>query len=381
MYLRARYLAPGLETFASRDPWRGSASAPRTWNGYAWVEGNVVNRVDPGGMAAGIAACESSAPSVEVSTRRAATGASSSVVGVAYLASPRPAAPSLDICMILAENARATAGAGIGSELISQIDGLKALGWLGIAVEGVELACALKQGDAGAVLRQGAEMLLGLTPTGLLLDVIRLFSGLNLRENNTPPHLPFEHNSRFMECSMKPGFRGARTYEALGEMWSWHCDGSNCHPVPEQAFIAMQEALPSFFVEDGRLGNLSRDQIRYLMDWLADHPQVKDAIRQEPWTSRSDRNDRLNATLTFLLAQHYLWGGTTDDLRNGAGWSDLSEEYFSLNYWEARRKPSGALYDPRPEVVFPGLLRDLESLTWVNPLLAMDCRFGYRPRD
>ncbi|KXK54796.1 MAG: YD repeat-containing protein [Chloroflexi bacterium OLB13] len=50
VYLRARYLAPSLGTFASRDPWRGSASAPRTWNGYAWVEGNVVNRVDPGGM-------------------------------------------------------------------------------------------------------------------------------------------------------------------------------------------------------------------------------------------------------------------------------------------------------------------------------------------
>ncbi len=42
VYLRARYLAPALGTFASRDPWRGSASAPRTWNGYAWVEGNVV---------------------------------------------------------------------------------------------------------------------------------------------------------------------------------------------------------------------------------------------------------------------------------------------------------------------------------------------------
>ncbi len=50
VYLRARYLAASLGTFASRDPWRGSASAPRTWNGYAWVEGNVINRVDPGGM-------------------------------------------------------------------------------------------------------------------------------------------------------------------------------------------------------------------------------------------------------------------------------------------------------------------------------------------
>ncbi|MCO6445950.1 MAG: hypothetical protein J5J04_17905 [Anaerolineae bacterium] len=38
VYLRARYLAPGLGTFASRDPWRGTSSALRTWNGYAWVE-------------------------------------------------------------------------------------------------------------------------------------------------------------------------------------------------------------------------------------------------------------------------------------------------------------------------------------------------------
>ncbi len=75
VYLRARYLAPSLGTFASRDPWRGSASAPRTWNGYAWVEGNVVNRVDPGGMAAGIAACESSAPLIEAlkTTARSST--------------------------------------------------------------------------------------------------------------------------------------------------------------------------------------------------------------------------------------------------------------------------------------------------------------------
>ncbi|MBK9122421.1 MAG: RHS repeat-associated core domain-containing protein [Chloroflexi bacterium] len=75
VYLRARYLAPSLGTFASRDPWRGSASAPRTWNGYAWVEGNVVNRVDASGMAAGIAACESSAPLIEAlkTTARSST--------------------------------------------------------------------------------------------------------------------------------------------------------------------------------------------------------------------------------------------------------------------------------------------------------------------
>lgn len=41
VYLRARYLAPALGTFASRDPWPGSATAPRTWNGYAWDKADV----------------------------------------------------------------------------------------------------------------------------------------------------------------------------------------------------------------------------------------------------------------------------------------------------------------------------------------------------
>ncbi len=77
MYLRARYLAPSLGTFASRDPWRGSASAPRTWNGYAWVEGNVVNRVDPSGMQSiGFAPYSGSKPDV-VYTVNAASGGSS----------------------------------------------------------------------------------------------------------------------------------------------------------------------------------------------------------------------------------------------------------------------------------------------------------------
>ncbi|MBK9122409.1 MAG: RHS repeat-associated core domain-containing protein [Chloroflexi bacterium] len=76
-YLRARYLAPALGTFASRDPWRGSASAPRTWNGYAWVEGNVVNRVDPGGkQSTGFAPYSGSEPDV-VYTVNAASGGSS----------------------------------------------------------------------------------------------------------------------------------------------------------------------------------------------------------------------------------------------------------------------------------------------------------------
>jgi RHS repeat-associated protein len=51
VYLRARYLNPALGIFASRDPYEGDGSAPLTWNGYGWVEGNVVNRVDPRGQA------------------------------------------------------------------------------------------------------------------------------------------------------------------------------------------------------------------------------------------------------------------------------------------------------------------------------------------
>ncbi|MBK9121511.1 MAG: RHS repeat-associated core domain-containing protein [Chloroflexi bacterium] len=77
VYLRARYLAPGLGTFASRDPWRGTASAPRTWNGYAWVEGNVVNRVDPGGMQSiGFAPYSGSEPDVVYTVNTASGGSS-----------------------------------------------------------------------------------------------------------------------------------------------------------------------------------------------------------------------------------------------------------------------------------------------------------------
>jgi RHS repeat-associated protein len=48
-YHRARYYAPSLGIFPSLDPWEGLFDRPMSLNGYSWVEGNVVNRVDPSG--------------------------------------------------------------------------------------------------------------------------------------------------------------------------------------------------------------------------------------------------------------------------------------------------------------------------------------------
>jgi RHS repeat-associated protein len=50
VYLRARMYAPSLEVFLSRDPWSGNAQQPLSFNGYSWVEGNPINRVDPSGL-------------------------------------------------------------------------------------------------------------------------------------------------------------------------------------------------------------------------------------------------------------------------------------------------------------------------------------------
>jgi RHS repeat-associated protein len=49
LYLRARHYAPRLGAFPSLDPYEGSAARPMSLNGYAWVEGNVANAVDPSG--------------------------------------------------------------------------------------------------------------------------------------------------------------------------------------------------------------------------------------------------------------------------------------------------------------------------------------------
>ena len=49
VYLRARYLSPGLGVFASLDPFEGMAGRPMSLNGYMYVEGNTPNMVDPSG--------------------------------------------------------------------------------------------------------------------------------------------------------------------------------------------------------------------------------------------------------------------------------------------------------------------------------------------
>jgi RHS repeat-associated protein len=49
-YHRARYYNAGLGTWASLDPFEGIHNRPMSLNGYSWVEGNVVNGVDPSGF-------------------------------------------------------------------------------------------------------------------------------------------------------------------------------------------------------------------------------------------------------------------------------------------------------------------------------------------
>jgi RHS repeat-associated protein len=49
VYLRARYLNPGIGAFASLDPFEGVADAPMSLNGYGYVHGNPSNWTDPSG--------------------------------------------------------------------------------------------------------------------------------------------------------------------------------------------------------------------------------------------------------------------------------------------------------------------------------------------
>jgi RHS repeat-associated protein len=48
-YHRARHLSPSLGTWLSLDPFEGMTDRPMSLNGYAWVEGNVVNATDASG--------------------------------------------------------------------------------------------------------------------------------------------------------------------------------------------------------------------------------------------------------------------------------------------------------------------------------------------
>ncbi len=140
VYLRARYLVPALGTFASRDPWRGTASAPRTWNGYAWVEGNVVNRVDGSGMAAGIAACESTAPVIEAVTITELTANTATALETASIPGNLPPSYSIQaspVWYFMIDPLRAIAQAGAGT---FEKDGDGFGGWGGAVATGLALA-------------------------------------------------------------------------------------------------------------------------------------------------------------------------------------------------------------------------------------------------
>jgi|GEM_PF-6200892 RHS repeat-associated protein len=49
-FLRARYYQPSNGRFVSQDPWQGDEKQPLSLNKYAYVSGDSINFVDPGGM-------------------------------------------------------------------------------------------------------------------------------------------------------------------------------------------------------------------------------------------------------------------------------------------------------------------------------------------
>jgi hypothetical protein len=50
IYLRARYMDPKVGRFLTKDVWQGDYSRPLSLNGWNYVEGNPINRVDPSGQ-------------------------------------------------------------------------------------------------------------------------------------------------------------------------------------------------------------------------------------------------------------------------------------------------------------------------------------------
>jgi RHS repeat-associated protein len=50
LHLRARNYHPALGVFTALDPFEGMMGRAMSLNGYGWVEGNVVNAIDPSGM-------------------------------------------------------------------------------------------------------------------------------------------------------------------------------------------------------------------------------------------------------------------------------------------------------------------------------------------
>jgi RHS repeat-associated protein len=49
IFLRVRYMQPGLGIFLARDPWSGDVLQPGSMNGFDYVEGNPINLSDPTG--------------------------------------------------------------------------------------------------------------------------------------------------------------------------------------------------------------------------------------------------------------------------------------------------------------------------------------------
>ncbi len=50
VFLRARYMQPGLGMFLSHDPWSGDDLRPGSMNGWNYVEGNPTNFRNPSGF-------------------------------------------------------------------------------------------------------------------------------------------------------------------------------------------------------------------------------------------------------------------------------------------------------------------------------------------
>jgi RHS repeat-associated protein len=53
IHLRARYYASGVGRFVSKDPWRGDAGRPMSYNGWLYVYANPTNLTDPSGWCGG----------------------------------------------------------------------------------------------------------------------------------------------------------------------------------------------------------------------------------------------------------------------------------------------------------------------------------------
>src|SRR5687768_14164436 len=50
VYLRARFYAPGMGRFLTRDTWGGTLNRPMSHNRWNYVESNPINRTDPSGL-------------------------------------------------------------------------------------------------------------------------------------------------------------------------------------------------------------------------------------------------------------------------------------------------------------------------------------------